>query len=372
MQPRRFLFLSRCLEYGGAERQIVTLTKALHARGHDVTLAVFYAGGPLKADLAEAGVRLVSLDKSGTWDVFRFLFKWARLLRQYRPDVIHSYLIVPNLVALSAKLLRPRTRIVWGVRDAYRKINDRGALAAATFALQRVLAPLADLVITNSHAGARTVTALGFASKKLRVIPNGINTNRFRPDPVARQIVRSELHIAPGCVVIGIVGRFDSIKGHDVFLQGAARLLEDRRDVRFLVIGAGSAARESNLRAKAASLDIEPYVIWTGPRADIPAVLNGIDVLTSCSLSEGFSNVIAEALASGVPCVVTDVGDSALLVGDCGVTVPPGDPDALAAAWTELLDSKDLPPEYIQNRILERFTVDHLVSRTEEALCSLP
>lgn len=141
--------------------------------------------------------------------------------------------------------------------------------------------------------------------------------------------------------------------------------------MRFLVVGDGSAARKSALQARATSLGIDSCVIWAGPRADIPAVLNSLDVLTSCSLSEGFSNVIAEALASGIPCVATDVGDSALIVGDCGLTVRPSDPDALANAWIELLDSRHLSPDYIRNRIAERFTVDHLVSRTEEALCSL-
>src|SRR5262249_37999795 len=138
--------------------------------------------------------------------------------------------------------------------------------------------------------------------------------------------------------LIGLVGRVEATKDYPTFLKAAARLSAARPDVRFVCVGEGSAAHAAELRALAQSLHVEGSVIWAGIRHDMPAVYNALDVLTSASVGESFSNVIAEAMACGVPCVVTHVGNSPSIVGETGLIVAPGDPDALAAQWQLLLD----------------------------------
>ena len=114
--PKTILFLVRSLDRGGAERQLIVLAKGLASRGHAVSVAVFYGGGVYENELAEAGIRVINLGKTGRWNILLFLNRLMRLLRKERPTVLHSYLGVPNILAAALKPLLPGTRIVWGVR----------------------------------------------------------------------------------------------------------------------------------------------------------------------------------------------------------------------------------------------------------------
>ncbi len=366
-------FLARSLDRGGAERQLVVLAKGLVRRGHAVAVAVFFGGGVYEAELAGAGVRIIHLEKKSRWDVLLFLTRLVRCLRMEHPAVLHSYLSVPNILTVVLRPLLTATRVVWGVRASNMDLSRYDWLSRLAYALERRLARFTNCIIANSYAGKRYAVANGFPGDKMVVIPNGIDTEYFQFDPERRQLVRSAWGVGEHEILIGLVGRLDPMKDHPVFLEAASHIAHERRDVRFVCVGDGPAAYAEPLKQQAAGLGLTGQLIWVGARDNMPAVYSALDIASSTSsYGEGFSNTIAEAMACGVPCVVTDVGDSALIIGDTGGIVAPGDHGALADAIQRLID---LPLEQRRGigeacraRIVSEFGIDRLVQHTEQAL----
>lgn len=367
----KILFFLRSLDYGGAERQLVLLARGLRECGHDVLIAVFYPGGPLEKELEDSGVRIRPLHKRGRWDVVQFFLRLIRVLREEHPDILHSYLFEPNLVALAVKPLFPAMRVVWGIRSSMMDFSRYDWLAGVSFKLSGWLSRLPDAVIINSRIGREYHVSKGFAADKMVVIPNGVDTERFRPDPAGRARIRSEWGIAACDKLVGLVGRLDPMKDHPIFLQAAALLAHQRRDTRFVCVGGGPAEYRASLRSIAKSLGLEDCLLWVDTRTDMADIYNALDVSISSSYGEGLSNVIVEAMACGVPCVVTDVGDSAWIVGDTGEVVPPKNAMALMDAIQRSLDRPRCAPARIRQRIVEQLSEDNLVGSTERTLSRL-
>lgn len=364
--------LARSLYYGGAERQLVALATGLRQRGHDVAVAVFYPGGPLATELEDAGVPVHILNKRGRWDVFGFLGRLLVYIRTEAPDILHGYLVVPNLLTLVVKPFLPRTKVVWGVRASNMDLDQYDWLARLTFRLSCWLSRFADRIIVNSHCGKVYHEKRGYPARTLTVICNGIDTERFRPARGDRQRLRAEWNVGEEEVLIGLVGRLDPMKGHASFLRAAAILLGQRSNVRFVCVGDGPTDFRANLIRLGKELGLHDRLIWAGGRSDTWAVYNSLDIATSASLTEGFSNVIGEAMSCGVLCVVTDVGDSAVMVGDFGVVVPPNNPSSLAEGWNLCLSAARLASsEQIRGRIVCEYSVKSLIERTEQCLKEL-
>jgi glycosyltransferase involved in cell wall biosynthesis len=364
------LFFIRDLESGGTQRQILELINGLDKTRFRITLVTFYAGGFFAQELAgDTRVTVISLNKQGRWDNVGFLLRFWRLVREQHPDILHSYLLLPNLFCfLIGKATG--TPVVWGLRSALEGVDWTDKLA---FRLCALLSRWPDAVIVNSQAGKQYHIRSGYDPRKITVIPNGINTTRFQPDDSARHFLGTLADLPPNSSSIGMVARYDPVKDHPTFFAAAALLLKQRTDVRFICIGSGGAPEYVlKLRQQVAQLGIEEYVLWVEECDDIPAAYNSLDIATLSSVSEGFPNVIGEAMACGVSCVVTDVGDAALIVGDLGVVVPPGNARALAAGWIVALaaDPSSMRAQRRQ-RIVEQFSVQRMVQRTEEVLLRL-
>ena len=365
----KILFIARQLNIGGAERQLVTLANELAARGHEIVIASYYPGGALSKKLDTSRVRLISLDKRSRWDVFSFCFNVVRVVRREKPAVVHGWMYTQNVIATIGKIFHPQVKLFWCIRSS--NLSDvLDWLENATVWFQNRLAPLADCIVVNSQAGLEYAVADGIPREKLRFIPNGIDTDLFYPDQAERQRVRAEWGVTDSEKVVGNVSRFDPIKNHPFFLRAAAKVAAEYPNVRFVCIGHGKAAYLESLQAQASALGIADKVMWVQARPDIRAMYNALDVLCSTSLSEGFPNVIGEAMACGRRCVVTDVGDSKLVVDDTGAAVPSNDVEALAAALRRELEAPEALNLAARQHILDNFTVAHLAERTEQTLAS--
>ena len=363
----KILFLVRQLNIGGAERQLVILANELASRGHEVVIASYYAGGALCEKLDSRRVRLISLEKRSRWDLLSLYAKVLRVVRQERPDVLHGWMHTQNVVATIVRISHPRAKLFWCVRSAnLEMILDRVERSAVW--LQSRLSSFADCVVVNSIAGLEHAVAEGIPRDKMVFIPNGIDTNVFYPDEEEGKRVREEWGVGDSEKVIGYVARFDPIKNHTLFLKAAARIAAERPEVRFVCVGHGEDDYVKELKELTRALGIENKVQWIEARADVRAVYNALDIFCSASFSEGFPNVIGEAMACGRHCVVTDVGDSKLVVGGTGVAVPSNDVEALAAGLRQKLDVDDALNLRARQRILENFTVAHLGDKTEQAL----
>ncbi|MGH9671735.1 MAG: glycosyltransferase, partial [Bryobacteraceae bacterium] len=212
-------------------------------------------------------------------------------------------------------LLRPRTR--WVLRR----------MAA--------LSHWPDAIIYNSRASAQQHEALGYDAARTRVLPNGFDLDHFRPDPEARRGVRAELGLGSAVPLIGIVARHHPVKDHECFLRAALRLERRGSPAHFLMAGRG--VDSPIMRARIDRLGLDGRVHALGERQDIPRLTAALDVGTCSSVSESFPNAVGEAMACGVPCAVTDVGDAAWMVDNTGLVVKPRDPRGLCLAWQKLL-----------------------------------
>lgn len=373
----RIMFLVRSLRRGGAERQLVALASGLHRRGWPITVACCYGDGIFQAELEKAGVPVVDLRKRGRWDVVGFLWRLLRVLRKSNAVIVHGYMPLGNLLALLARAACPRARVVWGVRSSNIDRETHDWLSRLTFRMSCIAARLADSIIANSEAGAVHHAALGYPHARIKVIPNGIDTQRFRFDADGRKRVRGEWHVSEDCTLIGLAGRLDPMKDHPTFLRAAALLAMRDARWRFICIGGGKPDFVQAIKATATRLGLDQRLIWTGPRNDMAAVYSALDIAVSSSCGEGFSNVIAEAMACGRPCVVTDVGDSARIVGACGEVVGAGDPPALAAAIERLGMALADPGEAARlqasarARIVETYSLEALLRNSEQAFRTL-
>jgi len=371
----QILFFLGTLKTGGAERQIAQLVQGLAQRGHDISVVTVYSGGQYWDWLQNRrGIQIQALFETKLKSVILVglqlalsVVKLRHLLRKNRFKLVYSTLYMSNFIAWLAVQGIPEVNLVWGIRASSLKLNWKRSLP---FYLCKLVSVSVPLLIANSQAGLAYHEAKGYHCKRHRVIPNGINISQFYPNSEAGIKVRKEWRVSEEETLIGIVGRLDPIKDHPTFLKAAAILAKQRKDVRFVCVGDGSMDYRQELYILVNKLGLDKHLIWTGERKDMPAVYNALDIVCSSSLSEGFPNVIAEAMACGVTCVVTDVGDSASIVGQAGLVIQPGNPEALVDAWLQLIVKKLLDKETCRERIVKEFSLLTLVNKTETILKS--
>ncbi len=363
----RVFLLLPSLDAGGTERQAVLLANGLAARGWDLGLVLCRRQGALLADAAPQ-VRTFDLAKTGRADVAGFLWRLARLLRAERPRVLYSFLGTPNLAAALLRPLLPGARLVWGLRAGAGDVVGRGLLARACHGAETLLAGIPDAIVANSEAGRAAALARGFPARRLAVVPNGVDTERFRPDRAAGAALRAAW-AGEGGRLVGLAARLDPVKDHATFLQAAALLAREDARARFVCVGDGPLV--GPLRVLAGDLGLEARLTWAGERQDMPAVYNALDVCCLSSRSEGFPNALAEAMACGVPCVGTDAGDVREILGDAGRLVPGQDPAALALALGRMLQEPGERGRAARARVLERYSLERLLDRAEALLLGL-
>jgi glycosyltransferase involved in cell wall biosynthesis len=207
------------------------------------------------------------------------------------------------------------------------------------------------------------------------VIPNGLDLNEFKPNPVARACVREELGIGPEAIVIGTAARFHVLKDYRNFVRAAGRLCTRFSDVHFVMCGLGVTTDNRELAQWIKEAGIQMHCHLLGEQRDVARLFSAIDIATSSSLSEAFPLSVGEAMACGTPCVVTDVGDSALIVGDTGKVVAPRNPDALATAWRELIEAGPGVRDHLgmaaRRRVHQHFALASVVQRYQSIYAQL-
>jgi len=324
-EPVKLLHVITGLQTGGAEHMLANLCIAAVRAGRQPVVVSLTDGGSQFERMQAAGVRVISLGMRRGVPSLKGLHRLARILRQEAPDVVQSWMYHADLYALLARVLagrRGETRLYWGVRCSDMDLGQYGLSLRIVVRLCALLSRFVDGIAVNSHAGLRVHGRLGYDTSRMTVIDNGIDTETFRPDAAQRAATRASLNLAGDSFVIGCVARVDAMKNFPGLLSMLVRMDE----VTCLAIGKGTDA-----------LAPTKGLVAMGERDDVPALLNALDLFVSVSsFGEGFSNVIAEAMATGVPVVATDVGDARRIVGIAGRIVPPDDVEALAAAVADM------------------------------------
>jgi glycosyltransferase involved in cell wall biosynthesis len=286
----------------------------------------------------EAGIPLVTMGmRPGVPDP-RGIARLARHLRREQPAVVQTWMDHSNLIGGLATRMATRAKVVWGIHHSNHLpgLTKRSTLMTVNACARLSRRIPTRIVCCSEHAG-KLYAQRGFDADRLMIIPNGFDTDAFRPDPAARADLRRELGLDPGTTLVGLVARYDPFKDHGNFLGAAAVVIKKFPDVRFVLCGGNVDRNNAELMAKVESLGLSAHCHLLGPRKDVARIQAAVDVCASSSVSEAFPLVVGEAMSCGVPCAVTDVGDSALIVGETGRVVPPSDSTALGTAIIDLI-----------------------------------
>ena len=327
------------LNTGGAESMLAKLVRSMSPARFDNRVISLMDPGPVAEDILAAGVPVESLRMRRGIPNPVALLRLARLLRHWRPQIVQTWLYHSDLISTLASVGRHPWATVWNIRCAE---VDMATYRPSTSLVRRVLVALSrwpDAVIANSETGREAHETLGYAPKRWEVIPNGFDSDRFRPDATARREMRGELGIDEDTVLICLPARWDPAKDHATFVEAAAGLAHIRRNVSFLLVGDGLEPAAPGIRRLLESHGIGSLVHLLGRRDDMPRIYAASDIVTlSSAFSEAFPNVLGEAMACAVPPVANDIGDCARIVGDTGIVVAPRSPGALVEAWERLMD----------------------------------
>jgi glycosyltransferase involved in cell wall biosynthesis len=361
--------LTTCLGVGGAEMMLYKLLSRIDRTRFLPQVISLRELLPLSDKFHTLGIPVRSLGMHPGRPNPVHLLRLARWLRQDRPNVISTWMYHADLLGGLAAKLAGGIPVAWGIRQS--NLSEYGS-RRLTIHTMRMCAQMSRWlparIVCGSEAAQRVHTALGYASEKMIVIPNGFDLRAFKPDLAARESVRDELQIPAGAPLIGLVGRFDPQKDHRNFVCAGALLQRARPDVHFLLCGEEITWENTQLRRWIEEAGIRKQCRLVGRRQDMPRLTAALDIAaSSSSFGEGFPNVIGEAMACGVPCAVTDVGDSALIVGQTGRVVPPHNSKALSRALGELIE---LGPECRselgaagRRRVREHFNLPDIVVR---------
>jgi glycosyltransferase involved in cell wall biosynthesis len=363
----KILFLMRSMAVGGTQRQVTVLCRELLRRGHEVTVLLYYTGEPLDAELRERGARIIDLKKRGRWHNFSFLMRLIWAVRTEKPDVVYAHLPLPNLLALLLRYVGNGCAVACGVRASDMNQPKLDWLMHLSAQLERRLVRHADVVIVNSRTGARYLRG-DRELPNLVLIENGIETESFSFDESGRRRMRSTWQLPDETPVIGCVARLDPMKDHVTLLRAFALLRNSYPEARLICVGTMVESYASELMGLARQLQIDSAVRWIERESQLRDLYSAFDALCLSSVSEGFPNVLAEAMACGVPCVATDVGDASRILSSADFLVPPRDPDSLARALAGALAQGRTFSELRTEKIGREFSVHSLADRTEVAL----
>jgi glycosyltransferase involved in cell wall biosynthesis len=298
------------------------------------------------------------------------LLRLIRWLRQDRPQLIQTWLYHADLLGGLASKLVGSPPVIWGVHHTH--LNP-GIDRWTTILVARICASISSWIpkkiICCSESTRKAHAGLGYAQDRMIVINNGFDLIRFHPDPIARQSIRGELKIDPNTILIGMAARYHPQKDHRNFIQAAKLLSKKDRDVRFLLCGAGNDAHNDELSHMLETAGISEKTYLLGDRKDMPEILASLDIFTLSSHGEAFPNVVGEAMACGIPCVVNEVGDCREMVGDTGIVVPMKDPQGLVEAWIKLIkigrEGRIQMGEEARDRVRIRYDLSATVARYE-------
>lgn len=327
------------LSTGGAEMSLYKLLCASdHGEFEHVVVSLSAGDWPLVGRIRELGVPVHQAGLRAGLPSPVAASRFANLIRGLHPDLIQGWMYHGNVAAQIVALLLPSgTPVIWNICATQCDLREHKLTTALTILLSAWLCRWSTCILTDSSASARVHRReLNYDPRRWVVIPNGFELERFRPSVEARAEIRAELSLPPNTLLIGLIARYHAVKDQPGFLDAAALLRQRTPEAHFLLVGRGVESSPA-LKERVAALGLSGSVHLWGERADVPRILAALDIAVSASYSESFPNVVGEAMCCGVPCVVTDVGDTAYLVGDTGLVVPARNPAALAEACGDLV-----------------------------------
>lgn len=367
----KIAFVSTGLSVGGAETMLLKLVTRLDRTRFEPIVISLTDIGAIGELMVKSGIRVVSLGIAAGSISIRGLLGLRKLLKIERPNLLQGWMYHGNLAAqLAAALLPDKIPVLWSIRGAHTDLSAEKLISAATIWLGARFSRHPITVINNSHVSVKQhERELGYSISNAKVIPNGFDTQVFRPDDEARRAFRASIGVDGEALLVGLIARYHPVKDHATFLRAASAVRAKFPNVNFLLVGKDVSESNVELMRWVNQAGVGSVTYLLGIRDDLPQINAALDVACLSSQSEGFPNVLGEAMSCAIPCVSTEVGDSAWIIGNTGLVVPSRRPDCLASAISKLLT---MEPEHRRNlgklarsRIIEQFSLEAAVTQYE-------
>lgn len=356
------------LDVGGAELMLQRLVKSsLEDKSQRHTVVSLSNLGTLGPQLRADGIEVITLGMKSFLDVPLASWRVASIIRRRCPDIVQTWMYHADLIGGLAARWAGNRAVIWGIRTT--EVNSRGS--RATSVVRQVCARLSRFVphaiVCAANASRKSHVAVGYDATRMIVVPNGFDTARLVVSKEQRAGLREACGFDAEHIVIGSLGRFHSDKDQKNFVAAAGLLAARHAHVRFLMVGRDLDQQNPELGAWIAETGYQDRFVLLGERRDVPLCLSAMDIFCLSSRTEGFPNVVGEAMCMELPCVVTDVGDAAFLLGDAGLVVPKEDAAALARGMEELVgigrQERQALGQKAKARILAEFSMQRAFER---------
>ena len=354
----KVLHVINSLAVAGAELMMVRLVEAMDRERFEHTVVSLLDVDGLAPRLRSAGIRCETVGMRGGASVASGLPRLIKLMREVRPDVVQTWMYHSNLLGLLANRCAGNAPLSWSIHASELDPSTCSSALKVSIRLGARLSSVPRATVFNSYAAAKWHQRIGYRFRHWKFIPNGIAVDSYRPDAFARERFRNEIGLRPDAVLIGTVGRYDPLKDYPTFLRAFAQLHVVEPKAHAVMVGDELDADNRELMQLASTLGVAGKVHMLGARADIHSILPGFDVFVLASSSEACPTALIEAMACGVLCVATDVGDAARIIAGTGKVAPPRDPAALCVACIEVLAKRsDFPGAAARQRILDSYSL---------------
>lgn len=356
---------------GGAEMMLYKLLSGTDRSRFAASVISLIDRGTVGSRIEALGIPVYALGMKAGRPTVGALARLHRALGILRPDLLQGWMYHGNLAASLAGLwIRGRPPVLWNVRQTLYRLEREKPLTRGVIRLSARSSGSARFIVYNSGVSAEQHERLGFRGTGRVILPNGFDCEAFSPSAEERSRWRAFRGFAETDLLVGLAARYHPMKDHDNLLRAAAILKGQDSRLQFVLAGKGVDAANGELAARIRELDLSGRVHLCGEQEDMVAFYRALDLAVLASAwGEAFPNVLGEAMAAGVPCVATDVGEAAEIVGDTGTIVPPRDPVAMASGLAALVR---LEPEArgrlgarARRRIMERYALPAIVARYE-------
>lgn len=367
----KIVFIIRSLARGGAERQLSYLASGLCKLGLNVSVITFYSAANNYDNLnykrlVDSGVSVCSIEKTSRYDFFGFLLRLNKKLNEIQPQIIYSFLEMTNIISAIYKMFNPEVKLVWGKRSSDLELSKYSLILRLEHKIEKILSSMPNLIISNSNAGRKNMEIKGYKSV-IEVVHNGI-PNEISASSLQSYPLKNFNKIPSGYVVIGAVGRIDYAKDYLCLVDSFAIVNKVVSNIVLFIVG--SVVNQDYFREiqdRISKLNLQDRIYFLPEMDNITCFYHSIDIFVSSSYTEGFSNVITEAMLHKLPCVVTNAGDSAYLIGDAGIVVERRNHIQLAEALQILVEDAWLRESLSGKackRIVEEFGINKMISKT--------
>jgi glycosyltransferase involved in cell wall biosynthesis len=325
--------------------------------------------GSVGEAIIECGVPVLSLNITRNCPNPLAVLRLARLLRKWKPDLLQTWMYHADLLGGITARLFAGPPVLWNIRNSeIKRPRDKHSTLVIARLCAYLSSRLPQRIVSCSSAGRDFHLTLGYSRSRMIVVFNGYDTDHFRPDREAADILKAELGVSSSAKLVVNVGRYHPAKDHRCFLAAASLVRDEDKEAFFVLCGDGITWENAELVDEIERLDLRRCVFLLGRRTDVNLILAAATVAVSSSCSEGFPNVVAEAMACGAICVVTDAGDSRHIVGETGFVVPANRPEELAAQVLQALRPEtpfQCPRPSARERIVSMFSMRATVEKYE-------